>query len=421
TCSSQNASSPAGAACTDNSQCRNGTCALGRCVDICRADRDCGAGNNCAVIPSVGVSHALFYGCLPQGGLISWDLPTDTTAPELLVPVPAIASSVELLMAVDDPKQQVGATSILTPNGTRIYARPCASARGECTHDQEVDQFFNNAQRHEPGFGQSILQMPSGDNVNLMPGVYQIEVAAQNTAGRPGTSVPRVTAVLRLDTGVRLDVHLFFLDLADHPCQAAIGPQPLTAATAQAASGFHDEFLGELRSIFQTASLSVNVASYDDLIDHPALDALDVDSVGDLLKYGKYADGINVFFVRSLSPVGVQAYSPNPGPSGVAGTRQSGIVIGLDTLCYRSWTALARLTAHELARYMGLYHNVERGAGDHASWTDQINDTDADPGNLMYFAERLGAGGEPPAPRLSPGQRAMITHSPALQSFEVAP
>lgn len=421
TCSSQNATAPAGASCRSNDECRNGTCALGHCVDVCRSDLDCGAGYNCGVIPSVTVSRALFHGCLPASGLLSWQLPTNSTTPEVLVPVPVFASSVELVMSVDDPTQQVGATSVLAPNGTRIYARPCSSAAGECSPDQETDQFFNNAQRHEPGFGQSVLQMPSGTNVDLMAGVYQVELASQSQRGLPGTALPHVTAVLRLDTSARLDLHLFFLDLADHPCQAMIGDTTLDATSAPTLPGFQQEFAYELRNIFHDAAVAVNLVSYEDIKDHPALDAIDVADVGDLLKLGKYPDGINVFFVRSLSPAGVQGYAPNPGPTGIAGTRQSGIVISLDTLCYRSWTALARLTAHELARYLGLYHNVELGTGEHATWTDQIDDTDGRSDNLLYFAERLGADDALATPVITSGQRKILVRSPAMQHVQVAP
>ena len=84
----------------------------------------------------------------------------------------------------------------------------------------------------------------------------------------------------------------------------------------------------------------------------------------------------------------------------------SGIVIGVDTLCYRSWQDLARLTAHEVARYMGLYDNVEIDP----THTDPIHDNDAqDPStNLMFYSELGGYS-------LSPGQRDILTRSPVLR------
>ena len=40
-------------------------------------------------------------------------------------------------------------------------------------------------------------------------------------------------------------------------------------------------------------------------------------------------------------------------PPGRAGTPASGVAIAMDTLCYRDWAKLARITAHEIAREFG--------------------------------------------------------------------
>jgi hypothetical protein len=128
-----------------------------------------------------------------------------------------------------------------------------------------------------------------------------------------------------------------------------------------------------------------------------------------LLTLGKYADGVNIFFVRTMSPVGIQGFAPGPGP-GLAGTRQSGVVVSADTLCYRSWSNVARLTGHEIARYMGLYRNREL----RANLEDPIADSpsaEADPAtenNLMFFSELGGTS-------LSRGQIDILLRSPALR------
>ena len=65
---------------------------------------------------------------------------------------------------------------------------------------------------------------------------------------------------------------------------------------------------------------------------------------------------------------------------------------------------LARLTAHEIGRYMGLSHNVEVDP----RWRDGIDDSDASPANLMFYSELGGTD-------LSPGQRAILQRSPVLR------
>jgi hypothetical protein len=85
----------------------------------------------------------------------------------------------------------------------------------------------------------------------------------------------------------------------------------------------------------------------------------------------------------------------------------SGVVVGLDTLCYRSWKQLARLTAHEIARYMGLYRNVEQDPLQPVLHTDPISDSDMSSTNLMFYSELGGAD-------LSAGQADILSRSAVL-------
>jgi len=237
-------------------------------------------------------------------------------------------------------------------------------------------------------------------------------VSSFRTNGLVGSAIPRVTAILKMDTAVNLDLHFHFLDLTDHPCADSFGGVRLDAARAQEAPFFQTTFLGELRTIFAGAGLAFGQSTYEDRGDHPDLDALALEDAPALFSLGSHAQGIDIYFVRSLSPVGLQAFGPNPGPAGLAGSRQSGIAIGVDTLCYRSWEQLARLTAHEVARYMGLYHNVELEVDEHPSWRDGIFDTDPEPGrettNLMFFSEFGGT-------EVTAGQREILTKSAVLR------
>jgi len=400
-CSAQNTSRPAGATCSADADCRNGTCALGRCVDLCRETRDCGAGTSCVYIPRVAAGGALFSGCLPAEGTLTWSIPVTTPSAEVLLPVPAGALSVELVMSVDDATQKVGAKSVLSPSGARLYTVPCSplSPTDPCTPTEALDQYFGtpdqaqtsgNKLRHLPAPGQSVLLIPSAPAMQIQPGDYVVRVSSFRANGVDGSAVPRVTAVIQLTPGVTLDLHFFFLDLSDQPCAALPSGAALDATTAPTAAGFHTSYLAQLGAIFSHAGLALGPPTFDNITDRPELDGLDVANAGALFSLGKYATGINVFFVRSLSPIGLQAFGPNPGPAGLAGTSQSGIVIGLDTLCYRDWTALARLTAYEIARYMGLYHNVELETALHPTWRDPIGDSDDTSENLLYFSETGG-------------------------------
>jgi len=445
---------PPGGPCSGDNDCRHGTCDLGHCVDLCRDSLDCGGGTSCTSIPRVAVNGELFYGCLPAQGTVSWDIPVVSPSAQILLPVPLGAESAELVMRVDDPGQKVGVESVLDPSGCMRYTVPCSfrphSGSSACTDLLAAEQFYSRAPddpgsagavrgsagaaarnllgascndtdgamvnriRHLPAFGRSVLLMPSiPKNGELEPGAYQVQVSSFWPDNSPGAAVPHVTAVVRIGTGKALDLHFFFLDLHDHPCAAMTGNAALAAGNALAAPFFQIDYLGELRRVFGRAGIGVNAASYQDITDRHALDGIDVANIGSLFALGSDPTGVNVFFVRSLSPLGVEVFGPTPGPAGVAGTAASGIAVSLDTLCYRDWRAVARLTAHAIGHYMGLYHNVEppdpvQGRSD-PPWQDLAPDTDTSSSNLMYFSQ-IHAGSD-----VTVDQTYLLSRSPVLR------
>jgi hypothetical protein len=272
----------------------------------------------------------------------------------------------------------------------------------------DPSNYFGQIVRHQPAIGQSVLVMPSRA-VALDAGAYKMHVTSLRPPfglGLVGTSTPTTTVVIKLDDGALLDLHFYFLNFGSHPCSAAFGDTTLDAKLASTATFFQNDFLGELRVVFSHGGVALGTMTYEDVLDHPELDGLDVADAASLFSLGASTTGVNVFFVRTLSPAGLQAFGPpGPGPAGLAGTHQSGIAIGLDTLCYRSWSDVARLTAHEVARYMGLYDTSEFA---HTDWTDPIDPGDDTTTNLMFYSEFGGTD-------LSPGQQTVLSRSVVLR------
>ena len=399
-CTATTTGRPSGSACFVDSDCRNGTCALGHCVDLCSQTRDCALGNSCMAVPRVEAFGSAFGGCLPSSGNIAWTIPVVAPTPAFLLPVPSEASYASVVFEVDDEQQLVGATRVIAPSGDLLYSE-CEG----CSADVQEAHHYANPVRHSPEAALSVLAMPSNPAIDLETGVYYVQASSFRPNGSPGTAIPKITALVRIGSGGSLDLHLHFLDLSDHPCQEAFNNAPLNAQSAANEAFFKDDFLARLRGIFTRGGISFGSITYEDITDYPELDGLDVANASKLLELGKHAKGINVFFVRTLSPVGLQAFGPSPGPAGLADTAKSGIVIGVDTLCYRSWSELARLTAHEIARYMGLHRNVEVDA----RYRDPIADSDDSTENLMFFSE-LSTGED-----LSTGQLDILTRSPVLR------
>jgi hypothetical protein len=403
-CSVQKSGAPSGAACVVDDDCRNDTCALGHCVDLCSETRDCGGGNAWMDIPRVEAGGARFAGCLPAQGNIIWSIPVSApTANVVLLPVPSAAKSATVVFSVDDPAQRVGAASLYGPDGRALYV-PCTG-----TGCDPIADYYSHIVRHEPLSGQSTLEMPSTPDVPFQSGAYRLTVSSYRQNNTPGSAIPHVTAIVRIDSAVLLDLHFNFLNLEGHMCEGAYGNARLTADAAQQGAFFQDDFLGEIQSIFAHAGIALGNVTYRDILDRPDLDLLDSETNGgDMLELGDSPTGVNVFFVRALAPAGLLAFGPNPGPAGLANTRQSGIVIGVDTLCYRTWRQLARITAHELARYMGLFHNVELGSDPNMTFRDNIEDTDDSVSNLMFYSEFGGTD-------ITPGQRDILTRSAVLR------
>ena len=389
-CTGESSGRPPGDECTADADCREGLCALGHCVDLCRDTLDCAAGTACTQIPRVEAGGALFAGCLLAHGTLQWQLPIDAPAKPLLLPSPSSARQLAVTFDVEDPAELVGATHIVSPSGVPLLSLT----------PPDFDPYPWPV-RHTPELAQSVLVLPSSPSAPLETGAYAMTVTSLRESGLPGTATPRATVVAKLDQSVLLDLHFYFLNFDDHPCTTPFGE--LDATSVQAQPFFQNDYLGALRSIFAHGGVSLGTVTYDDLRTHPDLDGLDITDAPSLLALGAYTTGINVFFVRTLRPVGLQAYGPNPGPAGLAGTRQSGIVVSLDTLCYRSWSDVARLTAHELARYMGLYDNIDLSGN-----LDPIDDSDASSENLMYFSDSSGTD-------LSPGQRDILSRSAVLR------
>lgn len=406
-CAATDPGAPEGASCTTGADCRNGNCELGRCIDLCADTRDCARGSTCNTIPfGTTADWTTFAGCLPSRGTITYSVPYSSMRPVPLA-VPSSAAQVSLVMSVDDPALRVGAEAVRSPGaGTPLFTH-CTTCNGDFI--AELEALAGQPVRHSPGHGQSVLAMPSRPEVALETGIYAVDIAAKTASGASTTTIPRITSVIRLDGAVRLNLHFYFLDLTEHPCREATLNQTLNGQTAAEASFFQSDYLEPLRQIFSPTGISFGEITYEDITNRPELDGLDVKDVGALLTLGTHADGVNIFFVRTMSPVGIQGFAPGPGPS-LAGTRQSGIVVSADTLCYRSWSDVARLTAHEIARYMGLYRNREL----RANLEDPIADSPSSPtdpateNNLMFFSELGGTS-------LSRGQIDILLRSPVLR------
>lgn len=392
-CSGDRATGPAGAACASDDDCRNRTCALGHCVDLCREDRDCGDGMGCTTIPRIEAPDApTFLGCLPTTGSLTWRIPVAAPRADLLLPVPATARSATLSMAIDAPGQRVGAAAVTAPDGTRWYTTPLTEA-----------DYFANPIRHKAAEERAVLALPGSPDLDLVAGAYPITVSSFRFLDQTGTVAPEVWATIKLDDGDRLDLHYVFLDLAEQPCAAQDG-ETLDAVTAAATGSAFQGYLTTLRQLLARLGVDLGTVTYADLRDRPEYDSLRADELTGLLRFGDSTGGVTVFVVRTMAPVGTSAMvDGTPGFPFDVGGGPGGVAVAVDAVCTRGWDVLARTTAHAVARHLGLSRNREpRGQ------LDPIADSDGSSANLMFYAELGGID-------LSIGQRDILRRSPVLR------
>jgi hypothetical protein len=383
-----------GTPCDEDSECGTGTCALGHCAQLCGQLDDCPPnGMICATVPRIlPGANPRFRACVQGRGVITDEIPMDAPAATIEIPVPSNAVSFAVVSQVEDPDQLVGARRVVGPDGRVLYAEP-----------KTPDEFYTNPIRYQPSLAVSTLLVPNSPTLGLAIGVYQVDVASRFPDGGPGTAVPRVRVLYKVDTSATLDLHFYFLDLADHPCAERMDGGTLDAAGARTSPRFAD-YLEAIEDAFATAGVRMGAVSFDDVTGHGDMDAIQRDRAGDLFSLAGESIGVNVFLVRSITPAGVQAVvGGTPGPPRTPSTLASGVAVSIEALCYRDWSGLARITAHAIARQMGLFHNR-----DPQGHPDAIPDSDELPSNLMYFGDRGGLS-------LSNGQSEVLGRYPGLQ------
>ena len=287
----------------------------------------------------------------------------------------------------------VGAFNLRAPSGALLYKEP-----------QTLGDFIDNAVRYSQTFGESTLLFPNTPDLQLEAGAYSLELGTALLPGLRISDVPEVTVHYKLGASTQLDIHVYLLDLSNHPCEGGIGASDLDATTAAALSVFQG-YIDNIGDILGQAGISIGDVTYHDVGDQTLLDALEEDDIAQLATLSTTTTGVNLFLVRSIDPGGVQVLAAGtPAAPRSPGSRTSGIAVSMDTLCYRSWSELSRITSHAIARQMGLFRNIEP----ESPITDPIADSGEGDENLMFYSEFGGTD-------ISVGQAAVLRLYPGLR------
>lgn len=395
-----------GEACAIDSDCRVGACALGRCTELCEADAQCLRGFQCVGIPRVSADASSFlggyHGCLPTRSTLTFEVPLrEQVSQTLIIPVVDTASSLVLVAEAAQADERIGVTAVTDPENQPIFTAPTT-----------VAEYFAGALRHKPLPGVAVLQIPSTSAVALRAGVYAMTITS--SADRPGITLAgrRVRVVEKLGPGATLDLHFHFADLTDHPCLPT--DRVLDPTTAPTDPDFQTTFLRRLREIFAAANIAIGSITYEATTAPVELEGLASERAAELFATADDDHGVAVYFVRTIMPAGIETIVGGTPGAPLPRTGASGIAIAATALCNNTdpahrddpaWDRVARVTAHAIARHLGLYRNREpepEGA------VDPLIDSPTSDDNLMYWGEEGGTA-------LSTEQREILRASPVLR------
>jgi len=237
------------------------------------------------------------------------------------------------------------------------------------------------------------MLLPVSPDLPLVPGAYTWRVYVDSAA--PVTiSCGVMFRTSEPAAAQKVDVHLIFVGV-----EAESGLN----ATAADENAVLTAALERVDQLWSAAGLSIGTVTYEDFGgDVDTYNSVDGDrEFGDLLRTANNDDApvIPVFLVSAITDDdGATILGLAAGPPGAAatgGNSKGGAVVTVGSVVDGDSDTFARILAHELLHFMGLFHPIAKDGSE----TDPIGDTpsctnDAD-GNGTYSSEECaGAGAE---------------------------
>jgi len=392
-----------GDACVSDDECRTGFCHLGICSELC-TQKSCPEGHSCNDVTSIAggwigpasecppaAQAPRVSACLPRIGVLDVALADATHGQWTRLDVPSQAVSVTMMVQTDLAEVFVGVSALRAPDGSALYDLPFTQP-----------EFLAQPIRYFPTDRISTMLVPNTPDVAFLRGTHCFRFYAE------GGATLRTRARIKMApggaaAGGTLDLAVHILDLSGMGC----GVDGLTAGSAATHMVMQDA-LGGAAGIFSQAGITLGAVSYDDIVGRPDLDVIDsldgpdgdgvYEELNALLSEGTgTGDSVDIFLVRHIEgPVAIAGSIP--GPPGAHALPHAGVAISMEAPCT---TSLAKVLAHEVAHWLGLFHNID------SDGPDPIDDTDEGTANLMY-ATSLGTD-------LTAGQVFVLRAHPAVR------
>ena len=286
TCTAQNTvgARPAGSPCDADGDCRNGTCALGHCVDLCaqhaRLRRRARVARSSRASPPTAArsGRRAVPGCLPvAAAFLSWTIPSRRPSRGSVAAGPATPHARSRCCSPSTIRTSWSAPRSLTsPTGQTLVREAVHADRRRCapTQDTQLDQYYSptNLVRH----------LPAARAVGARDAVELERHPAARRLRDDGRARSAATAARRLGDPARHRGHQARHQRRSSICTSTSSisttirasersaTPALNAPTAQTAPFFQNDYLGELRGDLRAGGHRGRSARrYDDVVGPP--------------------------------------------------------------------------------------------------------------------------------------------------------
>lgn len=381
---------PVGAPCSSPTQCGRGLCSVsGVCVEPCRTDVDCDAGERCrqVFVPTSARSMQPVLACT---ALVAAPDGVRVVGPE---PGPTLSGGMD---AGEDALPALGDDALViwtgAPASTPFIAR-IATRRPPAT----VFDAFEGGDPRAPAPDWGVSPLTVTDAATLLypngPGTPDSGRGFDVTFGASSPTPLERYVAQRSAPGRVFDVDAYLVGGGGWTARGGVAPPDMRRALADAGAALASAgiVLGEIRVHEVVGALRERYG----VLEGAAGPAMVPEELDDLyaLTAGQNRPAIPIFFVRSIEgALGIA--SGIPGPHVLPGTGASGVAISVDLVPVDE---MGVVIAHELGHYTGLFHTSEIDGRVNDPFPDTPEcrlDRDTDGDGFLRPSECRGAGAD---------------------------
>ncbi len=234
--------------------------------------------------------------------------------------------------------------------------------------------------------------IPQSPDLDITPGLYTLRVYVDSSAAATTVSCSALYRIQEPTADQFVDIHFVFVGVD--------GEVAGLNGTEAVENTLLNDTLTRVGELWAGLGLSIGTITYDDFSgDVETYTSVDgAQEFGDLLRTNTSDDRVvTIFLVSAITDndgatILGQAAGP-PGAPAVGGTSKSGAVVTVGYLADGDTDTEARIIAHEVGHFMGLFHPTEKDGSGHDPLSDTPECTSDADGNGVYATNECGGQG----------------------------